>query len=236
MITPDIPSGYSRIRVVSSFQELVSTRFGEGVNALCWKRTLLGDFREVVQKLSAEEGITTLDEWTLQALPLTSVGKLAVETLLRDLQLLRELGVSPVLDCIRGYERDDASAIVATDVYSFHADSAPVEADTFLCSYTDPASEGIRNEDAQRRVDIPAIRAELLRDFGGADDEDFREYLSENRFDLHYAPVPGARPFSFGVGNLWRIAIEYPGSPVPPCIHRAPATSPGDPARLLLIA
>ena len=236
MITPDIPSGYSRIRVVSSFQELVSTRFGEGVNALCWKRTLLGDFREVVQKLSAEEGITTLDEWTLQALPLTSVGKLAVETLLRDLQLLRELGVSPVLDCIRGYERDDASAIVATDVYSFHADSAPVEADTFLCSYTDPASEGIRNEDAQRRVDIPAIRAELLRAFGGADDEDFREYLSENRFDLHYAPLPGARPFSFGVGNLWRIAIEYPGSPVPPCIHRAPETSPGDPARLLLIA
>jgi len=236
MITPDIPSGYSRIRVVSSFQELVSTRFGEGVNALCWKRTLLGDFREVVQKLSAEEGITTLDEWTLQALPLTSVGKLAVETLLRDLQLLRELGVSPVLDCIRGYERDEATAVVATDVYSFHADSAPVEADTFLCSYTDPASEGIRNEDAQRRVDIPAIRAELLRAFGGADDEDFREYLSENRFDLHYAPLPGARPFSFGVGNLWRIAIEYPGSPVPPCIHRAPATSPGDPARLLLIA
>ena len=23
-------------------------------------------------------------------------------------------------------------------------------------------------------------------------------------------------------GNLWRIAVEYPDSPVPPCIHRAP--------------
>ena len=41
---------------------------------------------------------------------------------------------------------------------------------------------------------------------------------------LHYAPLPHARSFSFGKGNLWRIAVDYPGSPVPPCIHRAPAT------------
>ena len=61
-------------------------------------------------------------------------------------------------------------------------------------------------------------------------------YLNENFFDLHYAPLPQARPFSFGLGHLWRIATEHPGSPVPPCIHRAPATLPGQPPRLLLIS
>ena len=65
---------------------------------------------------------------------------------------------------------------------------------------------------------------------------DFREYQAENCYDLHYAPLPHARPFSFGRGNLWRIAVDYPGNPVPPCIHRAPTTLPGQPPRLLLIS
>lgn len=122
------------------------------------------------------------------------------------------------------------------DVYSFHADSAPVAAETWLCTYAGAPSEGLRNDEALRRVDIPATRAELLRCFGGPDGDDFREFLRDHCYDLHYAPTANARPFSFGVGNLWRIAVEYPGSPVPPCIHRAPATLPGQPPRLLLIS
>jgi len=87
-------------------------------------------------------------------------------------------------------------------------------------------------------VDIPETRARLLQHFEGVSDEyaDFREYLAENCYDLHYAAVPEARPFSFGLGNLWRIAVDYPGSPVPPCIHRAPETIPGQPPRLLLLS
>ncbi len=111
-----------------------------------------------------------------------------------------------------------------------------MEADTYLCTYYGPTSEGLRNEEAQQHVTIPATRGELLRRFGGADGADFHEYLKENCFDLHYAAVSGARPFSFGVGNLWRIAIDYPGSPVPPCIHRAPENAAGQPPRLLLIS
>jgi hypothetical protein len=48
--------------------------------------------------------------------------------------------------------------------------------------------------------------------------------------------VANAQPFSFGLGNLWRIAVDYPGNPVPPCIHRAPTTRPEQRARLLLIS
>lgn len=230
------PTGYPRVKVVHSFAELIGTRFGDGVNALCWARTLPGDFEEVVEQLAVDKGIDTLDEVRLRSLPLSEAGKVAVGMLIEDLRLLREQGLAPVLDCISGYPREEEAVVVRTDVYSFHADSAPVEADTYLCTYSGPTSEGLRNEDAQRRVDIPETRAALLREFDGEDDEGFREYLNENCFDLHYAPLPGAQPYSFGRGNLWRIAVEYPGSPVPPCIHRAPENVPGEPPRLLLIS
>jgi hypothetical protein len=226
----------TRIRKVSSFHELVSTPLESGLNALCWERTLEGDFAEVIQKLGTGEGITTIEDDQLRQLPLSSAGKTAVEIMLEDLRLLRSLDLDPVLDCIHGYLRDETSDPVATDVFSYHADSATIPADTYLCTYHGPSSEGLPNEDVQRRVDIPETRAQLLALFGGEDTEEFREYLNENCFDLHYAPLPHARPYSFGVGNLWRIAVEYPGSPVPPCIHRAPLTEPGDPPRLLLIS
>ena len=93
--------------------------------------------------------------------------------------------------------------------------------------------DGEEGRDADKH---PETRAELLRLFGGKDDADFREYLKENYYDLHWAPLPGAVPFSFGIGNLWRIAVDWPGSPVPPCIHRAPGTLPGEAPRLLLIS
>ncbi len=230
------PPGYARIRVVQSFAELVSMPFGGGVNALCWARTLPGDFNEVVERLGVSAEIKTLDAALLRALPLSAAGRAAVEVLLADQELLRALGLAPVLDCIPCYPRDEDSGALPTDVYSFHADSAPVAADTYLCSYTESATEGLRNDEARRRIDDPASRAELLRGFGGEDNDDFREYLRESCHDLHYAPVTSARPFSFGLGNLWRIAIATPGNPVPPCIHRAPATLPGQPPRLLLIS
>ena len=72
--------------------------------------------------------------------------------------------------------------------------------------------------------------------YGGADDAGFSAWLTERCYDLHYAARPGAQIFSFGFGNLWRIATQCPGSPVPPCIHRAPVTRPGQAPRLLLIS
>jgi hypothetical protein len=232
----ELPRGYSRIQTVQSFDELIATRFDNGVNALCWPRALPGDFSELVAHLDPEEGIATLDEARLLSLPVSEAGRVAVAILLEDQRLLRAQGLAPVLDCIRAYPRDEAPEVVRTDVYSFHADSATVATDTWLCTYHGPSSEGLRNDEAQRWVDIPETRAELLKLYGGEDNDAFCDYLSENCFDLHYAPAPEARPFSFGLGNLWRIAVKYPGSPVPPCIHRAPETLPGQPPRLLLIS
>lgn len=231
-----LPTDYSRIKRVGSFHELVTTPFADGVNSLYWPRTLPGGFDEVMAQLGSGNGIVTVGDARLRGLRVTDAGRAAIELLLEDQQLLREQDREPVLNWIHGYPRDEDPGTVRTDVFSFHADSAPVEADTWLCTYHGRPSEGLRNEDALRRVDLPETRAALLQEFGGEDDEAFREFLSEHCYDLHYAAAPHARPFSFGVGNLWRIAVEWPGSAVPPCIHRAPEDLPGDPPRLLLIS
>ena len=236
MIPFKLPVDYPRVQRVNNFQELVTTRFANGVNALCWERQLEGDFSEIVERLGAGEGINIVDDTRLLSLPVSDAGRVAIECLLADQRLLREHNLDPVLNCIHGYPRDEAPGPVATDVFSFHADSATVEADTWLCTYHGPASEGLRNDEAQRCVDVPATRNELLKQFGGDDNEAFRAYLSEHCYDLHYAPAPSAQPFSFGRGNLWRIAVVWPGNPVPPCIHRAPITSLGQAPRLLLIS
>ena len=230
-----------RIRIVDSFDELISTRFAGNINALCWRRHLPGDFREVIDQLAAaagsvDGGITTIEDDALHALRLNPEGVIAREVLLADQALLRRHGLSPSLDWITGYARDDADGPIATDVHSFHVDCAPVEADTYLCTYFGRCSEGLANEAAARRVDVAETRARLLQLAGGPDDEAFAVHLSEHSFDLHYVPLDGAQPYCFGLGNLWRIAIAHPEAPVVPCIHRAPLTLPGDPARLLLIS
>jgi hypothetical protein len=230
-----LPTDYPRIKRVNSFQELVSTPFADGVNALCWERTLSGDFSEVVQLLGVSEDVTPIDEARLRGLSVSAAGRIAIEVLLQDQHLLREHGAAPVLNCFQGYPRDEEPQVMPTDVYSFHADSAPVETDTFLCTYHGTPSEGLRNEDAQRRVDNPETRQALLKLFSGEEGPAFREFLAENCYHLHYAPTPAAQPFSFGIGNLWRIATDWPGSPVPPCLHRAPENHSDQPPRLLLI-
>jgi hypothetical protein len=233
---PVVSADYGRIKMVTSFEELLSTPFEGNLNALCWKRTLPGDFGEVVANLGAGSGITTIEEDRLKELSLSNEGKLARDILLADQELLRTQELSPVLDCVNGYHHDMEAGAVPTHVQSFHADSATVVADTYLCTYYGLSSEGVFNEEAIRRVDIPETRALLLEQYGGLDDDGFLEYLNDNYYDLHYVPLPEAQPYSFGVGNLWRIAIEYPDCAVPPCIHRAPATLPGQNPRLLLIS
>ncbi|CAN5894089.1 DUF1826 domain-containing protein [soil metagenome] len=220
---------------MSTFAELASRPFADGINALCWPRTLEGDFQELARVLAPNDGVVAVDADTLHALPLSSAGRLAAAAILDDLHRLDELGRDPVLNCIARYERDERGLPIATDVHSFHADRAPVECDTWLCTYGGKSSEGLDNNDARRLLDDPAIHAALRLHYAGHDDERFRELVRDESFDLHYGIVAGAQPFTFGVGHLWRIAVDWPGSAVPPCLHRAPPTTRDDEPRLLLI-
>lgn len=221
----------SRRAIANSFAELVERRFVDGVNALCWPRTLDGDFAEIVRVLAPADGVVAVDIDTLASLDLSEAGRIAADAIIHDMQKLDELGRDPVLNCITRYERDERGLAIATDVHSFHVDRAPIEYDTWLCTYWGASSEGLDNDEARRLLDDPALRSALQSHYG-LDDERFRDLVHDESFDLHYAPIDGARPYSFGVGNLWRVACDWPGSPVPPCIHRAPAS---DEPRLLLI-
>lgn len=236
MIDTSMKPPCHRVRLVDSFDELVETPFAGDINALCWARHLPGDFGEIITHLQSEPGMTSIEDRDLRRLKLSPAGALARGVLLADQALLRARGLAPSLECITGYPRDEAAGPIPTDVYSFHVDSAPVPADTYLCTYAGAPSEGLANESAVRRVDIRETRAALLQRYGGVDDAAFAVHLRDHHYDLHYAPRPGSKPYSFGVGHLWRIAIAMPESPVLPCIHRAPLTPPGAPARLLLIS
>ena len=125
----------NQIYCVTNFQDLVSTSFHDEVNAICWKRKLVGDFSEIVSKLELIENITEIEQKDLLELQLSEQGHLAREILLNDLELLKAQGASPVLNLIKYYERDNNWPFFPTDVYSFHVDRSPIATNTFLCTY-----------------------------------------------------------------------------------------------------
>ena len=221
------------ITQVSNFQELISMPFYAEVNAICWSRTLKGDFYEIVDQLKITGNIKEIEEEELNELSLSDQGAMAREILLNDLKLLNDYGAAPILNLIKNYDVDDEDPFFPTDVYSYHVDRSPIPTDTFLCTYYGDASEILPTSQAIQKVLVPEIRAELKKEFTGTDD-DFESYLSEKFYDLHYMPLANACPISLGLGNLWRLATDHPGSLVSPCIHRAPKEKSGL-TRLLLI-
>jgi hypothetical protein len=222
-----------QIQYVNNFEELVSTPFHGELNAICWTRKLTGDFVEIINQTKLNDNIAEIDLEEVCTLRLTEQGQLARNVLLNDLQLLKAHGAAPTLNLIRRYERDETHPFFPTDVYSFHVDRSDVPADTFLCTYYGEPSDLLPNAQAQQKILVPEIREELKKLYGGAA-EGFETFLRDHFFDLHYQAAQGAQPVSLGTGNLWKLATDHPGSPVPPCIHRAPAEKSGQP-RLLLI-
>lgn len=221
------------IQFVNTFRDLVTTPFQGNVNALCWKRQLIGDFSEIVNQIALNENMTELHPHELHGLKLSEQGQLAREMLLQDLKTLEAHGASPTLNVIHSYERDDSYPFFPTDVYSFHVDRSPIPVDTYLCTYYGDSSEVLPNAQAEQKVLVPEIREELKKLFGGPD-KYFESFLNEQFFDLHYQPKFNAQPISLGIGHMCRLATDHPNSKVLPCIHRAPKEKNGK-KRLLLI-
>ena len=229
----DVPQAENQIQYVTNFQDLISTSFQGEVNAICYRRKLIGDFSEIVRKIELDGNIAELHPEELFELQLSEQGQLARQILLNDLKILKDHGASPTLNLIKYYERDDAYPFFPTDVYSFHVDRSPIATDTFLCTYHGEPSDIVPNSQAMQKVLIPEIRAELKKLYNGAD-EGFESFLSEYFFDLHYQPKPNANLISLGIGNLWKLAIDHPESKVLPCLHRAPIEKNGE-NRLMII-
>lgn len=221
------------IAKVSSFAELVNTNFEDAINAVCWQRNLVGDFKEIVSKLRLEQNITEVTAEDLLALKLSENGNAARDVILKDLQMLSDFGAQPSLNLLKNYERDDEFDFISTDVYSFHVDRSPVGTSTFLCTYAGAPSDILPNDQATQKILIPEIR-EKLRNLHKGSEQGFEAFLEENYFDLHYEPKPDAVPVNLGQGHLWKLAVDNPEQKVLPCIHRAPKENAGE-YRLLLI-
>lgn len=93
----NLPDANKQILCVTNFQDLVSTPFDGSINAICWARTLIGDFAEIVEKIMLKENIAVLEIKELRKLTLSEQGQLAREILLNDLKLLTAHGASPIL-------------------------------------------------------------------------------------------------------------------------------------------
>lgn len=223
----------NQIKIVSSFDTLINTRFEGEKNAVCWSRNLTGDFEEIVTKLQLKENVTAITVEELLALSLSPEGSIAREMILNDLNLLEDFGASPVINLLKNYERDQDFDFISTDVYSYHVDRSPIATDTFLCTYYGAASDIIPNHQVEQKVLIPEIRQKLMDLYDGPEAE-FEDFLKENFFDLHYRPKPTANPLNLGIGHLWKLAVDHPEQQVLPCVHRAPQENDGE-LRLLLI-
>ncbi len=226
-------SDNNQIKVVSTFPELTNSSFQGNMNAICWHRNLVGDFKEIVAKLELNKNITEVSINDLLALKLSKMGNLAREIILKDIQLLTDFGASPSLNLLKNYERDDELDFISTDVYSYHIDRSPIETDTFLCTYHGPASDILPNDQVEQKILIPEIREQLKKLHDGPEAE-FETFLEDYFFDLHYQPKPDAKPLNLGSGHLWRLAVDHPTQQVLPCVHRAPTEKDGE-YRLLLI-
>ncbi len=226
-------SNNKQIEVVSTFPELVSTKFYGEMNAICWSRNLIGDFDEIVNKLELKENITEISTDDLLALNLSKHGQLARETILNDIQQLTNFGASPSLNLIKCYERDNEFDFISTDVYSYHVDRSPIETDTFLCTYHGASSDILPNDQVEQKILIPEIREKLKHLHNGSENQ-FTIFLEEYYFDLHYQAKQNAQPINLGLGHLWRLAVDHPTQQVPPCVHRAPIENDGE-YRLMLI-
>ena len=211
-------SDNAQISVVSSFSELVNSKFQGEMNALCWHRDLIGDFKEIVAKLELKENITEVSVEDLLALQLSEKGNLAKEIILNDIQLLTDFGASPTLNLLKCYERDDELDFISTDVYSFHIDRSPIETDTFLCTYHGAASDIVPNDQVEQKILIPKIR-EQLKELHDGPETEFETFLEEYFFDLHYQSNPNVKPVNLALGHLWRLAVDHPTQKVLPCVH-----------------
>lgn len=226
-------SSNKQVSVVSTFSQLINSKFHDEMNAICWSRNLQGDFQEIVNKLELKENITEVSTEDLLALNLSEHGQLARATILNDIQQLADFGASPSLNLLKCYEHDDEFDFISTDVYSYHVDRSPIETDTFLCTYYGASSDILPNDQVEQKVLIPEIRAKLKKLYDGVK-AGFEDFLAEYFFDLHYQAKPEATPTNLGLGHLWKLAVDHPTQQVLPCVHRAPIENEGE-YRLLLI-
>lgn len=119
----------------------------------------------------------------------------------------------------------------------FHFDGGNVEIGRVLIPYTAPTTEGIAPEDCIRFVDIPKFQQDLIGRYGQdkVDPAELAALYKQGIAEIRL-PLPGAVPYSFSAGDVFRHAVQENMAGVTPHLHRAPPMPKGAKPRLLLVA
>lgn len=209
-----IPRKNSRVKVVASLSDMFNRAFGgaEEVNCIVHPRKLSGDFNALARRLSAP--------LKLEKKPFVELSTDAFALHARSLRGAEKKAAKAILADMKRMDEQNLNPVLrvigegdyreqsAFDrVHDFHADGVTkVGGYKVLCCYTSPVTEGLRLEDAE-----------------------FQE-------DGYYKMKPGAKPFSFRPGSIWRHAVIGTGEGILPFIHRAPHVSEQRQPRLILMA
>lgn len=234
MQRPDyVPADYDKIQIVASLSALAQSSFSAG-NCVLFPRSLTTTFRAQVRKADfgalAEQLATAFpypsfdDDFPELVKPCSTLtvsdlvyaketlardksAVLALDFILADIAKIKELTQGQINATLRVIDKDGYAGNDAPS-YQFHADNDGEN--RWLCSYTSPVTEWVRNEDAVQNTS-------------------YRKYLFEKK--------EGAAIFRFGVGDIWKQqALNSMQDDDQPFIHRTPPRESTQGARLLLVA
>jgi hypothetical protein len=159
----DFPEGYKRVAFVQNLPDLLATPFGgpDEINAIVWRRdSLQGDFNAAARYLSGFTAkkplLARFVELSARDVPRNKTGPMgdALRQIAQDLEGVRAAFHDVALRVVKPGEYD--SKYDLPTVHNYHAD-VPVYVSMvmgrLLCTYNDPVTEVLRNEDARKAGD-----------------------------------------------------------------------------------
>lgn len=195
------------VKVVSDLASVLTEPFGERANVVLCRRHISGDFNALAKRYSArflEKASETISPSLLSSLKVTPDEKLAARAILQDMAEIRRAGFDQELRLIQ--PQGYRKSIM---VHRPHVDYGALSGRVLAC-YSGVGTEGYVPDDCTVNI---------------------RNILEQ---DQGVSIKPGARPFRFSLGDIWRQAVV--GSPaVQPFVHYAPVDQKAGP-RLLLVA
>ncbi len=215
-----VPKDYDLLKVVGSLKDMFNAGVGEVCNVVLFPRKKLsGDFNGLARRLWKDFGDPN-------DLEFPELHKEDLEQVVTSLRGRQKIACQKIIDDIVTFESHgfhgglrlivpDSYMKVNAAVHEFHGDVA--EGHRLMCCYNAPVTEALRNDEAVYK----GIRTTV----SGRNEKEFPVYK----------PEKGAKPFSFGVGDIWYQVSNY-WSDVDAFIHRAVETKAGDPPRLLFAA
>ena len=237
------------VAVAPTMRDFFDQSFGGAsgkTNVILHRRKLRGDFNALAAHLAGNKKVTIdrslrREDVVKAEKELKGKAKKAAQEILADIDMLAREGYhSTKLRLIgdEGYRMDHGYDLKkGSGVSLFHFDGGQPLKGRVLTAYAGATTQGIAPEDCIRFVDIPKFQQDLIGRFGQdhVDPKELAALMKRSIADIRL-PKPGAIPYAFSVGDIFRHAVRDNKAGVTPHLHRAPPMTTGAKPRLLLVA